>query len=233
MHAFVKDILESPRLERPIGYARRNTHKLWDWANDFLLNIETRQSASGPGALLKLPDHRGIQSDVAAHDDNNEYQGVDYSNFPAIVRGFSLGPDDVFYDIGCGKGRVLCLVARMRLRRVVGVELFEELCAVARRNAARLRGKKTPIDIISADATKVDYSDGTAFYLWNPFGESTMRAFLKNLRASVQKNPRTIRIGYLKPVCEQVVEGESWLERYDEYKTPTASRMVYWRSRPA
>jgi hypothetical protein len=119
----------------------------------------------------------------------------------------------------------------MRLRKVVGVELFEELCAVARHNASRLRGKKTPIDIINADVTKVDYSDGTAFYMWNPFGELTMRAFLKTLRESLRKNPRTIRIGYLNPVCKQVMEGESWLERYDEYKTPCGTRMVYWRNR--
>lgn len=225
MLGWVKKFLRS-RWEGAIRYA--DTLRIW--FNERRLNIETRHSASGPGARVGLPDYRGIYTDKAVYDDNVYYEPLDYRNVPGIMQVFSLGRDDVFYDIGCGKGRVLCLAARLRLRKVVGVELFEELCAVARQNAERLRGRKTPIDVICADASKVDYSDATVFYWWNPFGESTMRAVMKNLRESFKKNPRSIRIGYLKPVHEHVLDEEPWLERYASIKTVTGSTMVFWRT---
>jgi hypothetical protein len=111
MRGLVRDILDSHRLQPVFRFARRSALRIQELANEFFLNIETRQSASGPGASTNLPNDKGIQTDKAAFDDNIIYLGSEYRNFPAIVRGFGLGRDDVFYDIGCGKGRVLCLVA--------------------------------------------------------------------------------------------------------------------------
>jgi len=50
-------------------------------------------------------------------------------------------PTDVFYDIGCGNGRVLCRVARNRIAKVVGIELSPRRAAEARANAETLRGR--------------------------------------------------------------------------------------------
>ncbi len=55
--------------------------------------------------------------------------------------------DDVFYDFGCGKRRILS----WHFKRVVGIDLFDELCQKARENAGRLRGKMSPIDVICED----------------------------------------------------------------------------------
>ena len=225
MYARVKDFLLR-RLEGPLRYARELSTAL----TERRLNIETRHSDSGPGARPNLPDYRGIYSDRAVYDDNVYYEPLEYRNVRGIFRVFDLGRDDVFYDIGCGKGRVLCLVARLPLRKVVGVELFDELCEAARQNAGRLRGRKSPIEIICADATKVDYSDATVFYWWNPFGEQTMRGVIQRIRESFDKNPRSIRIGYLKPVHHYVLDEETWLERYASIKTVTGSTMVFWRT---
>ena len=102
-----------------------------------------------------MPDDRGIHPEKSVHGDIVYYEPLIYFNVRRMLRLLDLQTDDVRYDIGCGKGRILCVAARRRLKKVVGVELFEELCAAARANAARLRGRKTPIDVVCGDATTI------------------------------------------------------------------------------
>ena len=54
------------------------------------------------------------------------------------LRGRELRPDDVFLDLGCGKGRVLVDAVQLPFARVVGVELVPELVEQARANLARV-----------------------------------------------------------------------------------------------
>lgn len=211
----------------------RGAHELWISLNEMFLNIETKPSAHGPGARQGLPDFRGIHTDRAQYDDNTHYEPADYHQVRRMIRVLDPGVEDVLYDIGCGKGRVLCVAARRRLKRVVGIDLFEELCEIARNNAKHLRGKKTPIDVICEDATKVDYSDGTIFTMYNPFGESTMRNVMQAIHESIRKNPRSIRIGYYNPVHEGVLEEALWLEPYTAgFETVGGTRVKFWQSKP-
>jgi len=59
--------------------------------------------------------------------DQKHYESLDYVYLNGILNRLGLMPHDVFYDIGCGAGRVLCLAARRRVRRVVGIECVPEL----------------------------------------------------------------------------------------------------------
>jgi len=140
------------------------------------------------------------------------------------------GVDDVFFDLGAGKGRILCAAARRRMKRVVGVELFDEPCAVARDNAARVRGRQSPVDVICADATAVDYSEATVITMFLPFGEATTRAVLQVIRDSLRTNPRNIRIGYAHPFYENVFAEASWLEKYASFRPTDATNKNFWRS---
>ena len=72
---------------------------------------------------------------------------------------------DVFIDIGCGHGRVLCYVARRAVSKVVGYEISQEFVERAKINASCLRGRKSAIEVHVADAIHVDYVDGTVFFL--------------------------------------------------------------------
>ena len=224
MNDLVNMLMTSP-FEKLIRYA----YKIWISLNERILNIETGHSASGLRACQELMDFRRIYADHAIHNDSVSYDPADYRTIGRMMRVLSPGNDDVFYDIGCGKGRVLCVAARLRLKKVVGIELLEELCMAARHNAESLRGRKKPINVICANATKADYSDGTVFTLYNPFGEATMRVVIKSIRESFYKNPRSIRIGYYMPVCEYILAEESWLERYASFRT-MSSCVSFWRS---
>lgn len=105
----------------------------------------------------------------------------------------ALRPDDVFYDVGCGDGRVLCFVARRRVAKCVGIELSAAFAAKAARNAASLRRRRSPIEIRVGDSAAMDYEDGTVFYFGDPFGDQTMREVLRRIGFGVKRHPRRVR----------------------------------------
>ena len=168
----------------------------------------------------------------AKHQDSRSYQAVDYWNIRRVLGAMALSGSDIFYDIGCGKGRVVCCAARGRVKRVVGgIDLNPLLCEIARKNAKSLRGRESPIEICCEDASVADVSDGTAYFMFNPFGEATMREFLKNIERSLITNPRAVRLAYCNPVFSDLLDSMAWLARRCELKNLTGGRATIWRSR--
>jgi SAM-dependent methyltransferase len=159
---------------------------------------------------------------------------IDYPLARRLVRSVNLRPTDVVYDLGCGLGRIICLAAQYEVRQCIGVELSEVFAEGACENARRLRGRRSPISIIQADAASLDYSDGTVFFLCNPFGVNVLQVVLDNLHDSLTRRPRELRIGYANPIHDDVFEQCDWLERYHLdaslfHERPTS----FWRSTAA
>jgi len=192
----------------------------WARLNDLYLGIDTNYTSSGatPGS----PDGK--------HNDGAVYQAVDFLNIRRIMRVLQPGLNDVFYDIGCGKGRVLCCAARWRMKLVVGVDLSPELCANARSNAQRMRWRRTRIHVRCEDAAAADISDGTIFFMFNPFGAATLRDFLNNIHSSLEVSPRRVVIVYCNPVHAGQVDSCNWLSRFDGLKTLSGGKVVLWQN---
>ena len=221
MYSVRRSIIDAVNFVRP----------LWTTLNDLVLNIRTMppsasDASPGPGR----PKWRGPFSRNAKHDDNFGYASPNYWYIRAIVRRLKLGRNDVFYDIGCGMGRILCVVARHPIRKCVGIELLESLCVIARRNAHRLRGRETPIEIVGADAARADLSEGTVYCLFNPFGAETLHDFLANLELSVLHDPRRVRLVYYNSLHESVLKESGWLNMQDEFKTLSGLHVTFWES---
>jgi SAM-dependent methyltransferase len=129
---------------------------------------------------------------------------VDYepSGWLAIRRalgGQPIHPDDVFLDLGSGKGRVVLEAARRPFRTVIGVELSPELNAIAERNleACRRRLRCQDVRFITADAGTFPIPDDvTVVYLCNSFGGPVFDAAMDQLIASVDRRPRAVRVSY-------------------------------------
>ncbi len=201
---------------------------MWNQANEALLGIRTTAESQGIGDCAGW--WKGERSERARHDDNFEYATVDYWNVRKVISILKPGPEDVFYDIGCGMGRIVCSMARKSVKKCVGIELLEPLCEKARANAAHLRGRKSPIEIICNDAASADVSDGTIYWLFNPFGESTLRETLANIRCSLRENPRRIRAVYYNSTCEQVFLGAGWLHKTREFRAPGGLLVTFWEN---
>jgi tRNA G46 methylase TrmB len=137
---------------------RRTVRYLWSKPNDLYLNINT----SDESHFRDFDPQKGFPyaklQEKARHNDSVIYQGANYRNIRRIVRILQPQRSDVFYDIGCGMGRCLCIFARLPLRNMVGIELDPSLVKAALSNAMRLRGKQTPIEVRCQDAAIADYS---------------------------------------------------------------------------
>ncbi|MBL8328206.1 MAG: class I SAM-dependent methyltransferase [Rubrivivax sp.] len=154
---------------------------------------------------------RGVV-DVQAGDAYH-YSTMAYGTVRRILDALQLGPQDVFADIGCGKGRVLCCAARLPVQRVVGVDLAPEFVEQARENARRLRGRRAPVEVHQASAQAFDYRGVTACLMFNPFGPQTLDAVLSSLHRAREPGARPLRIAYANPVHEEVFQHHRWLLR--------------------
>jgi predicted RNA methylase len=198
----------------------------WSRLNDWYLNIET-----GDEADARHPRLYGLPNNMAKYKDAIAYQAVDYIYVRRVIRILAPGQDDVFYDVGCGKGRCVCMFARLAIRRAVGIELNGLLCDAARTNATRLRGRKTLIEIRCEDAAKTDLSDGTTYFMFNPFGAETMRDVLAGIKRSLTTNPRKVTIIYANPLLSDMFRAQEWLQKVHEFKTVTGNEYTFWVKR--
>lgn len=137
----------------------------------------------------------------------------------------------MFYDIGCGMGRVLCLVAREPVQKCVGIELLEPLCEIARKNALRLRGRKAPISVVCEDVTTADLSDGTIYFMFNPFGPETLRETFERIHRSIGENPRIVKIIYYHSKHKAAVEGLPWLTKLHDFDSFGGHPVTIWEGR--
>ena len=148
-----------------------------------------------------------------------------------FLRTLDLREDDTFYDIGCGAGRMVCLAARRKLNKVVGVEIDGTLSCLAEKNVKHLRGRKSPVAIVREDAAGVRYDDGTVFFMDNPFGVSTLTMVLETIHRSLESNPRFLRILYLHPVHNEAFERSGWLKFRGIFRPPwSGARASFWEA---
>lgn len=130
------------------------------------------------------------------------YQGSGWIDLRRMLRPGEVNPDDVFLDLGSGKGKVVMLAARYPFARVIGVEISEQLTEIARRNLAAARGRRRcrHVELVTADVLEYEIpADASVVYLYNPFRGSLFDAVIAKLIDSVDRHPRTVRVIYLNP----------------------------------
>lgn len=220
-------------IDSPLKSAVSTVRKIWTKCNEVALNINTLPDIPLDDLVeAGRPYLKGEHSERAAYDDNIWYESPDYWYLYKIARmlGKNDLSNDVFCDIGSGKGRVLCVMARLKFQKVIGVELFEDLCQAASINAGRMRGRKAPIDIICEDATRAALSEATVFFMFNPFGEDTLRAVLDNIKLTNITHQRNITIIYYNAVHENILQTAGWLEEFYHFHTATGRKISFWQN---
>lgn len=135
-----------------------------------------------------------------------EHRGYDPSRWLALstaLHGLRTGPEDVFADLGSGKGRVVIQAARRYpFKRVIGVELSDELTRVARANRDRQRRLRCPsVEFVTADLTRWEMApDLTLAYMYNPLQGATFSAAVQRLLEGVSARRRPLTLLYVNPV---------------------------------
>ena len=121
---------------------------------------------------------------------------------PAVsgrVEGYS------FVDLGCGKGRALLLAAEWPFRKIIGVELIDELSSIAESNATRwskATNSNAKIRVIRHDATTFQWPRAPLLvYLYNPFASSLVAQIAARLASIAASGSAPVDLLYVNPTC--------------------------------
>lgn len=124
---------------------------------------------------LRVDTARAVSLDELEHGGEGGFFDYAATDWLTLWRGLSYldaGPDDVFVDIGSGKGRAVLVAAMYPFRRVIGLELSPSLNAIARANVERSlhRLRCKDVELVTADATQWELPDDvTVVFLANPY----------------------------------------------------------------
>ncbi len=152
--------------------------------------------------------------------DEQQKVAVFYEPCPVMEFGYVISrlpveyKDCVFVDLGSGKGRALLLAGWFPFKKIVGVEISAKMHAIAKSNIDRYQGPMQcdNVQSVCADAGACDFpSSPMVVFLFNPFNESILELFLKNLHQSLQKNPRRVVIVYNNPKHREAIDATKWL----------------------
>jgi len=152
--------------------------------------------------------HLGIQTagyihlsdlGLGEHDPTcGSYEPISYRSILTALLSLDIRPDrDVFIDYGSGKGRAVIVAATFPFKRVMGIELSEELNTVARANAERAKKRLRCKDLqfVTGDAVAFDPPDDiTIVLLYNPFSLEMMQAVVNKICASLARRPRALHV---------------------------------------
>jgi len=124
------------------------------------------------------------------------------SEFLKIMRCFNICPNDVFLDMGSGKGRTALLAGRYPFKKIIGVDISEKLNEIAECNVKTLKQKLVCKDYEFVTSNALDYkipSTVTYVYFFNPFSYQVLNKVLRNIEESIKENPRNVTLIYYNP----------------------------------
>jgi SAM-dependent methyltransferase len=200
MKRFARAFKKNPRLGFQVAIDR-----VKDWFEEYHLGIRT-------GGLIP------IETLIKSWHGNHDYAPTTISAFRAIMNTLNIeGKNDVFIDLGCGKGRVLILAAQYPFKRIIGVEISPALADAARANIAKTARVHSyacrNIEIVNVSADLFAFpEDASVLYLFNPFHGVVLEKVLLNVQNSLLTHPRQMRIIYNNPIHFQRIQGNyPWL----------------------
>jgi SAM-dependent methyltransferase len=161
-----------------------------------------------PRGLLRLYRHHTFDRRLGVN--TRGYSDLRYEPTPAdvfheMIAKIPFDPREfVFVDLGSGKGKVLMLAAQYPFRKVLGVELWEDLHQIALANLDSFRERAdcaTDVTSIRMDAAEFPLpEEPLVLYFFNPFPEAVLARALANLRESLARAPRRVYVLFYGPV---------------------------------
>ncbi len=126
-------------------------------------------------------------------------------------------PQQHFLDIGCGKGRALCVAVHYGFTQLTGVDFSKELIDAAAENLALIKQQLPQIDyeLYNNDAFYFEIPDDTdCIFLFNPFDEVVMSGVVYNILESLKENPRVITVIYVNALHKEAFTIAGFKEVY-------------------
>lgn len=167
------DSIVGGSVDPPLALGRITLRKVFRRAADAWSDFRCSGSAELTRALLQSKWHSG-------HDVLKD-----------LFKRVEVRPDDVFADIGCGKGRVVAFLSRtFSANRVIGIELDDEALF-----AQRIFASRPLVEIRHGDFVEKFPDEATIFYIYPPT-DGNLTSKLKaqiDLRAASASSHRPAR----------------------------------------
>ena len=117
---------------------------------------------------------------------NTTYGELELNQINKIFKHLKLNSSDVFYDLGCGSGKINFYVAEKYNIKSIGIEIIEKRYKVA--ESIRKKIKNNKLFFINNDIFNVDLSNGTIFYTYNlTWGDEVNNNMIKKIRQTAKK----------------------------------------------
>ena len=143
------------------------------------------------------------------------YMPISYLLVEKIFSQLPPKPGIHFLDIGCGKGRALCVAAHKGYNNITGIDFSKELCndAIANLHTAKQKFPALQYEVITKDAMNFEIpADVDRIFLFNPFDVVIMGAVVFNIMESARQYPREIIVAYANPLYEELFLEEGFTE---------------------
>ena len=178
-------------------FIRELHYRFVNYCHERRLGVET-------SGMVRLSD-LGIQDREFV-----EYTPIGYSAIYSILNRIPLPATDVsFLDYGSGKGRAIVVAATFPFKKVLGVEISEDLNRIAKANIEAMRHRKAGIvEVVHCNAAEfVIPDDVNLIYFFNPFLGATLERVTRNIFASINAHPRAIYVIFFNKIhFEQLVK---------------------------
>lgn len=165
---------------------------------------------------LQSLDEKGIDISHATI-----YMPASYDLLELVFEQLKYAPPLHLIDMGCGKGRVLCVAAYNNVAKLTGLDISKEFCEDARKNLSHVTRNKptTSFIIINNDAFYFDIpDDADCIFFFNPFDEVLMSGVVENILSSLLALPREMRIIYFNPLHKKLFTERGFVEIFQVKK---------------
>jgi SAM-dependent methyltransferase len=165
---------------------------------------------------LKSLEEKGI-----AIGHSTIYMPVSYDLLENVFTQLTNKSFNHFLDIGCGKGRALCVAAHYGFKKVTGLDFSKELCITAKKNLAVTQQKFINLQykVVNNDAFYFEIPQDTdCIFMFNPFDDVIMSGVAANILESFEANPRSITLIYANPLYKQELLDVGFTQIYHTQK---------------
>ncbi len=148
------------------------------------------------------------------------------------LKNLPISGKDTIIDIGCGKGSAMRVLMDFPFSRVDGVEIAEEIAAVARANFSKLGIPASRCTVFTGDACGFKELNAYNYiYFYNPFSPRIMTQCVENICCSLEQSPRAMTIIYNHASCHDAVIANRVFHKVGEYPSEFGNKIFVYSNR--
>jgi 2-polyprenyl-3-methyl-5-hydroxy-6-metoxy-1,4-benzoquinol methylase len=184
-------------------------------------------NTTGADELNKL-NEKGIDIEHATM-----YMPASYDLLEHVFSSMPMSSFKHFIDIGCGKGRILCVAAHYGVARVTGIDFSKEFCDAAKLNLAKTKLIIPALDykVYNNDAFYFEIpDDADCIFMFNPFDEVIMSGVIENIEMSLERAPRKMTVVYANPLQKHLFLEQGYEQIFHRKKLTYLEAIVLTKS---